>query len=125
VGRGLDIVLGTADVLLVTASLGASAFEMFVWLHVSEAQIDVCDMKLALVRCVTSRVGSKGLVPLPSISACWDVSSDWFGIVLDGASVVVTGKSSQPLDSVACASGRFISSSGLMTDDVGKPCTSV
>ena len=75
-GRGPDIVLGAADVLLVAASLGASTFEMFVWLHVSEVQIDVCEMKLALIRCATSEVGSYGLIPLPSISACWDFASD-------------------------------------------------
>lgn len=75
-GRGLDVVLGAANVPLVAAPLGASAFEKFIWLHVSEVQIDVGDMKLALIRRVTSGVGSCGLIPLPSSFAYWDFPSD-------------------------------------------------
>ena len=124
-GRGTDVVLGAANVLLAAASLGTSVFETFVWLHVSEAKFDVCEMKLALVRGVTSEVESYVLIPLPSISANWDSSIDLSELVLNCAFVVATGKSSQPLDSVACASGCFVSSAGLIRDDVGKPCTSV
>lgn len=66
---GLDVVLGAAGVSLVAASLGVFTFGKFIWLNVSKVQVDVCDMKLALTRCVTFGVGSYGLIPLPSISA--------------------------------------------------------